>query len=101
MTTSSRIPASFVPSAGVNELSLDTLMPCINAVQRDMTRHEQLAGSEDGSDEDIEYHGQYVLDLSRALSELGSLYRDARKGHPGLPEPDQPIGGQDASSIPG
>jgi len=57
-----------------------------------MAWHEQLAGSEDGSDEDIAYHGQYVLDLSRALSELGGLYQEARQGNAGLPELDQLIG---------
>jgi NhaP-type Na+/H+ and K+/H+ antiporter len=76
----------------MNTLSLDTLMLCIKAVQRDIAWHEQLAGSEDASDEDVEYHGQYVLDLSRALSELGSLYQDARAGNPGLPELDQLLG---------
>lgn len=77
----------------MNTLSLDTLILCIKAVQRDIAWHEQLAGSEDSSDEDIEYHGQYVLDLSRALSELGSLYQDALEGHPGLPGLDQLMGG--------
>lgn len=77
----------------MNTLSLDTLMLCIKAVQRDIAWHEQLAGSEDSSDEDIEYHGQYVLDLSRALSELGGLYQDARDGRPELPELDRLIDG--------
>ena len=54
---------------------------------------KQLAVSEDSSDEDIEYHGQYVLDLSRALSELGSLYQDACEAQSGLPGLDQLMGG--------
>lgn len=77
----------------MNTLSLDTLVLCIKAVQRDIAWHEQLAGSEDSSDEDIEYHGQYVLDLSRALSELGSLYQDACEGQSGLLGLDQLMGG--------
>lgn len=57
MTTSSRIPATVVPTAWVNALSLDTLMLCMKTLQRDMAWHEQLADSEDGSDGNIGYHG--------------------------------------------
>lgn len=66
-------------------LSLNTLMLAIKAVQRDIQRHEELAQGVGLSDEDYDYYGQYVLDLTQALSELGDLYRIAREGHPECP----------------
>lgn len=73
-------------------VSLNTLMLAIKAIQRDITRYEELAQREGLSDEDYDYYGQYVLDLTRALSELGDLYRIARESHPECPSLEELTG---------
>lgn len=70
------------------DISTNTLMLAIKAVQRDIKHYEELAG-EAVDDEDVEYYGQYVLDLSRAMSELGTLYQEALKHHPECPTLDE------------
>lgn len=68
-------------------ISFDTLTLAIKAVLRDIEKHEALSATDD--DEDAEYHGQYVLDLQRALGELGGLYRLARQQCPDSPTLDE------------
>jgi hypothetical protein len=75
------------------DISINTLMLAIKAVQRDIAWHEQIAGDDTADDESVEYHGQYVLDLSRALSELGTLYQEARQRHPDCPSLDDLVRG--------
>jgi hypothetical protein len=48
-------------------------------------RHEAKLTTGDLSDEDADYYGQYVLDLTRALSEVASAYEDARQIDARLP----------------
>ena len=60
---------------------------------RHIAWHKQSAGGEDSRDHDVEYHGKYVPERSRALSELGGLYQDARGGQSGLPALHQLMGG--------
>lgn len=73
------------------DISTNTLMLAIKAVQRDIKHHERLAG-EAADEEDVEYYGQYVLDLNRAMSELGTLYQEALKHHPECPSLDELVG---------
>ena len=70
------------------DISTNTLMLAIKAVQRDIKHYEELAGDA-VDDEDVEYYGQYVLDLTKAMSELGTLYQEARKRHPQCPTLDE------------
>jgi hypothetical protein len=77
----------------MTNISLETLMLSIKALQRDIARHEQQSVSEQSNEEDAEYHGQYAMDLARALSELGGLYQDARGRHPVGPTLDELIRG--------
>jgi len=72
-------------------VSFDTLTLAIKAILLDIERHEALSATDD--DEDAEYHGQYVLDLQRALSELGGVYRQARQRYPDSPTLDELVGG--------
>ncbi|HET8726815.1 MAG TPA: hypothetical protein VFO41_04805 [Alphaproteobacteria bacterium] len=67
------------------DISVNTLVLAIKAIDRDIKRHEGLLEDEALSDEDAELYGQTVLDLSRALSELGGAYQAARRDHPELP----------------
>ena len=66
-------------------MSLNTLMLAIKAIERDIKTQEKLAQDDALSDEDSDYYGQYVLDLTQALSELAGLYQIARVGHPECP----------------
>jgi hypothetical protein len=74
-------------------ISINTLMLAIKAVQRDIDWHERIASDDSTDDETAEYHGQYVLDLSQALSELGTLYQEARQRHPDCPSLDDLVRG--------
>lgn len=73
------------------DISMNTLMLAIKAVQRDTQHHEKLA-VQAADDEDVKYYGQYVLDLNRAMSELGTLYQEALKHHPECPSLDELVG---------
>ncbi|MGN2246287.1 hypothetical protein ACFWZ3_06330 [Frateuria sp. GZRR35] len=75
------------------DISIQTLMLAIKAMQRDAAWHEQRACDDQITDEDAEYYGQYALDLSRALSELGTVYEVARKQHPDSPSVDDLLAG--------
>jgi len=71
------------------EISMNTLMLALKAIQRDIDRHRMLANGDDLSEEDADYYGSYVLDLSRALGELGDVYELARATTPEAPSLDQ------------
>lgn len=73
------------------DISMNTLMLAIKAVQRDTQYHEKLA-VQAADDEDVKYYDQYVLDLNRAMSELGTLYQEALKHHPECPSLDELVG---------
>lgn len=70
-------------------ISMNTLMLAIKAVQRDIDRHQELAEDEALGEEEADYHSQYILDLTQALSELGGLYQTARENHPECPTLDE------------
>lgn len=69
-------------------ISLDTLSLAIHALDRDVARHTALAQDETLSDDDADYYSQYVLDLMKALSELGDLYEQERRNKPDFPSLD-------------
>lgn len=60
------------------ELSTFALMCAVKAIQHDITRHERLASDESLDDDDLEYHGQKVLDLTAVLSEVCRAYELAQ-----------------------
>jgi hypothetical protein len=70
-------------------LSIDTVMLAIKAIQRDIESHETLASDQATDAAEVEYHGQYVLDLSKALTELCNSYEAARLAHPQCPSLDE------------
>ncbi|MBI3230860.1 MAG: hypothetical protein HYZ45_12000 [Burkholderiales bacterium] len=70
-------------------ISLNALMTAIKAVQRDIAYHEKLAADTSLSDDDLDYYGQCVLDLTQVFGELGMTYQDAQKEHPEFPTYDE------------
>lgn len=60
------------------ELSTFALMCAVKAIQHDIARHEKLASDESLSDDDLDYHGQKVLDLTAVLSEVCRAYELAQ-----------------------
>lgn len=65
------------------EISMNSLMLAIKAMQRDIDQHQALLSDDQLSDDDADYHGQYIMDLTRALGEIGDVYERSRGGHPG------------------
>lgn len=76
-------------------ISLNTLMLAIKAIDHDIKRYEEIANNEMLNDEDADYYGQYVLDLTQGLSELGGLYQTARESHPECPALDELLKGNE------
>jgi hypothetical protein len=73
------------------DFSMNTLMLAIKAVQRDIARHEALLEDDSLSDADCDEYGELVLDLTKALGELGETYEAERGKHEGLPTFDELI----------
>lgn len=68
------------------QLSGSTLMLALKAVEDVKKRYEEKLGSKDLSDEDEDYYGHYVLDLTKASAELESVYLAARRQDSALPD---------------
>ena len=66
------------------QLSTNTLILAIKSVQDAIKKHEELLQDKHMSEKDADYYGQYILDLTQALSELGGTYQIMRKDHPEL-----------------
>ncbi len=71
------------------EISINTLLLAMYAVQRDIRHHETLNNSETSAQDEREEAGQYALDLTAALGELGMLYRQMQAEHPECPVLDE------------
>lgn len=76
------------------QISLSSLMLAIKAIQRDIARHEEMSNAPDLSDGDADYYGNYVLDLTRALGEVGNAYERSRKTDPDAPTLDELLAGK-------
>ena len=74
-------------------ISMNSLMLAIKAIQRDIETHERLLREPGLSDEDADYHGQYVQDLTRALGEIGDVYERSRSDHAGAPTLERLLSG--------
>ncbi len=70
-------------------LTITTLQLSICSVQSEIKKYELMTQDESASDEDLDEYGHYVLDLSRALNELGFAYEQERKAYPNYPTFDQ------------
>jgi hypothetical protein len=74
-------------------LSASTLMLAIRCVDREIRRWEVKLRKGDLNEEDSDYYGHYVLDLTRALGDLGTEYEAARAGNTNLPTVDALLAG--------
>jgi hypothetical protein len=67
------------------EISIYALMMAIKSVQRDIVQHEKLASDDSLSDDDLDYYGQQVLDLTKVFGELCMAYETAQKADTTFP----------------
>jgi hypothetical protein len=72
-------------------MAISSLVLAIRAMEEAIAKYELLAGDESLSDEDLDYYGQYVLDLQKAFGELGGVYDELQKAHPNYPTFDAMI----------
>ena len=66
-------------------IAISSLALAIRAMEETIAKYEALAGDASLSDEDLDYYGQYVLDLQKAFGEVGGLYDELQKDHPDYP----------------
>ena len=60
-------------------VSINSLMMAMFSVHRDIKHHEALNNDESLKQEAREEYGQYVLDLTHVLGELGMAYKEAQQ----------------------
>jgi hypothetical protein len=65
-------------------LSTNTVIVAMQAVDAEIKRRRSIAAAGGLGDAEAEENSQYILDLTRAFSELGGAYDQARKDHPEL-----------------
>jgi hypothetical protein len=65
-------------------LSVNTPILTMQAVDAEIKRRQSAVKAETIADDEVEENGQYILDLARALSELGGANEQACKQHPEL-----------------
>ena len=70
-------------------LTITTLQLAICSVQSEIKKYELMTQDERATDEDLDEFGHYVLDLSRAMNELGFSYDQERKAYPDYPSFDE------------
>jgi hypothetical protein len=66
------------------EISITNLVLAILAIDRDIKAREKALRDGLISEADEQEYGEYVLDLMKALSELGGIYERARQRDPKL-----------------
>lgn len=66
-------------------IAISSLVLAIRAMEEAIAKYELLAGDASLPDDDLDYYGQYVLDLQKAFGELGGLYDELQKAHPDYP----------------
>lgn len=71
------------------EISVNSLMLAIKAIQRDIDQHQAQMSGDQLSDDDNDYQGQYIIDLTRALGEMGDVYERSREKVPEAPALEQ------------
>jgi hypothetical protein len=67
------------------DISTNTLILAIKAVDRHIKDREKALREGAAEDDSADESGQHVLDLMQALSELASAYEQARRRQPHLP----------------
>ncbi len=70
-------------------ITILTLLLATRSMQSEIAKFEILTNDASLADEDLDEHGQYVLDLTQALGESGSLYNEARHEFPHYPSFDE------------
>lgn len=80
-------------------LSINALMMVMFSVQRDIKHHEQLNNDQLLEQEEREDHGQYALDLTQVLGELGMAYKAAQQAHPEFPSLEELLEKMDAQGV--
>ncbi len=65
-------------------LSTNTIIVAMQAVDAEIRRRRIAAETGRLGGVEAEENSQYILDLTRAFSELGGAYEQARKAHPEL-----------------
>ena len=75
------------------DISLNSLMLAIKAIQRDIERREALLDDDGLSDEEADEQGHYVMDLTQALGEIGDVYEQARGAVAEAPSLETLLGG--------
>lgn len=73
------------PDGDTMNLTITTLQLAICSVQSEIKKYELMTQDEAATDEDLDEFGHYVLDLSRALNELGFAYDQERQSYPDFP----------------
>ena len=66
------------------QLSIDTIMMAMFSVHRDIKYHEMLNNDESVELSEQVDHGEYVLDLTKAFNELGTVYTELQVNYPEL-----------------
>ena len=74
-------------------LSASTLMLAIKCVDREIRSWEVKLRKGELDEDDSDYYGHYVLDLTKPLGDLGSAYEEARAGNGDLPTIDKLLAG--------
>ena len=72
-------------------ISIYALMMAIKSVQRDIATHERLANDAELSDEDLDYYGLLLLDLTKVFGELCIVYDVQQKNYPDFPPMEELI----------
>jgi len=78
-------------------IAAETLMMALKSIQRDIKRVEKMLSQNKLSEEDIDYYSEFVLDLTRAASDLGAAYETKRANMPELPPLSDFINATDAN----
>jgi hypothetical protein len=65
-------------------LSTNTIIVAMQAVDAEIKRRRSAADAGGLGDAEAEENSRYILDLTRAFSELGGAYEQARLQHPEL-----------------
>lgn len=67
------------------EISISTLQLAIKSIDRHIVDLEKKLQQDDLSDDERDEYGNYVMDLTNALNELGPHYEKLREVRPNMP----------------
>lgn len=67
------------------EISISTLQLAIKSIDRHIVDLEKKMQQEDLNDDELDEYGNYVMDLTNALNELGPHYEKLRESRSNMP----------------